>query len=187
MVSKWSQLLEPVNNLRITILINNLGLNAAPFNSFERQTEEQIETNIRINNIFPTQLTKNLLPILIANSPALILNIGSHAELAPPPLLTVYSAVKSYARTWSIGLRNELRLLGRDVECKLVMTGGVSSGLGRAVTLTRPSAEHYAQSLLARAGSGGPVYNGYWGHTLLVSPSILRYSCLYLPRLYTSN
>jgi 17beta-estradiol 17-dehydrogenase / very-long-chain 3-oxoacyl-CoA reductase len=144
-VSNWNKLLEPVNNIHITVLINNLGVNVSPYNSFERQTDEQIEESIRVNNIFPTQLTKHILPILVVNSPALILNIGSGAELAPPPLLTVYSAAKSYVRTWSTGLRNELRLLGRDVECKLVMTSGVTSGLNRPETLFRPSAEHYAR------------------------------------------
>lgn len=172
-VSNWDKLLDSVNNLRITVLINNLGAVVASYNSFERQTDEQIEEGIRINNIFPTQLTKHILPILVVNSPALILNIGSGAELAPPPLLTVYSAAKSYVRTWSIGLRNELRLLGRDVECKLVMTSGVTSGLNRPETFFRPSAEHYARSLLARAGSSGPVYNGYWGHTIKVSVDIV--------------
>jgi 17beta-estradiol 17-dehydrogenase / very-long-chain 3-oxoacyl-CoA reductase len=175
-VSNWDKLLEPINNLRITILINNLGVTVAPYNSFERQTDEQIEESIRINNIFPTQLTKHILPILVVNSPALILNIGSGAELAPPPLITVYSATKSYVRTWSTGLRNELRLLGHDVECKLVMTSGVTSGLNRPETFFRPSAEHYARSLLARAGSNGPVYNGYWGHTLKVSVAVVWYS-----------
>jgi hypothetical protein len=71
---------------------------------------------------------------------------------------------------WSQALTNEMRYLNRDVTVKAVMTAEVQSeGYDRPTQAFRPTAKVYAQSLLARADSSGPVYNGWWRHSLLVS------------------
>jgi len=82
---------------------------------------------MRVNKIFPTQLTRNLLPGLIKNSPSLIVNMCSGSSYAPIAFLGVYCGTKASNLAWSESLYNKLRLMKRDVECKAAMTGEVSS------------------------------------------------------------
>ncbi|KIM26338.1 hypothetical protein M408DRAFT_25533 [Serendipita vermifera MAFF 305830] len=164
----WPHLLNQVKDLNITVLVNNVGTSSPflPFDSLEKSEDDQIEAVIRVNTIFPTQITRNLLPTLMNNSPSLILNICSGSTYAPMAFLGIYCGSKASNLAWSQSLRNELRLLKRDVECKAVMTGNVATnGNSIPVDTFVPSAKVYAKSLLARADSSGPVYNGYWRHT----------------------
>ena len=167
----WPQFMKQIADLNITVLVNNVGT-SIPLNTLETATDEQIEGVMRINTIFPTQLTRNLLPSLIKNSPSLILTMCSASCYAPIAFLGVYCGTKASNLAWSESLYNELRLMKRDVDCKAVMTGEVSSyGYNIPVSAFAPAADDYAKSLLSRAGSSGPVYNGYWRHTIQVSPS----------------
>jgi 17beta-estradiol 17-dehydrogenase / very-long-chain 3-oxoacyl-CoA reductase len=172
----WPRLIKQVEGLNITILINNVGSSRpCPFNSLEAATDEQIETVIRVNTIFPTQLTRNLLPTLLKNSPSLILNLTSAGIIFPPPFITVYCGTKAYNVVWSRALTNEMRYLNRDVTVKAVMTAEVQSeSYDRPTQAFRPTAKVYAQSLLARADSSGSVYTGWWRHSLLVSGTRTR-------------
>jgi 17beta-estradiol 17-dehydrogenase / very-long-chain 3-oxoacyl-CoA reductase len=167
----WTDFMAPLKDLRITVLINNVATSLpVPFNALETATEDAIERCIRVNTIFPTQITKNLLPKLIENSPSIILNMCSASIYVPPPFILTYAGTKAYNVVWSRGLHNELRLLRRDVTCKAVMTGSVQSeGNSIPVSTFVPSSQDYARSMLARANSSGPVYNGYWRHSLQVS------------------
>lgn len=172
----WPQFMEQLKGLRITVLINNVAMSLpVPFNALETASEDAIEQTIRVNAIFPSQLTKNVLPILVENSPSIILNLCSAAIYAPPPFIPIYTGTKGYNLIWSKALHNELHLLKRDVACKAVMTGSVQSDGNSVPTGTFvPSSTDYARSLLARANSSGPVYNGYWRHTLQVSNPLQR-------------
>jgi 17beta-estradiol 17-dehydrogenase / very-long-chain 3-oxoacyl-CoA reductase len=174
----WPQLMKQVEGLNITILINNVGSSRpCPFNSLEAATDEQIETVIRVNTIFPTQITRNLLPTLLKNTPSLILNLTSAGIQFPPPFISVYCGTKAYDVIWSQALTNEMQYLNRDVTVKAVMTAEVQSeSYDRPTQAFRPTAKVYAQSLLARADSSGAVYNGWWRHSLLVS-AIVHGNC----------
>ena len=55
-------------------------------------------------------------PHTIISKKGLILNMGSFAGAAPTPMLAVYSASKSFLRTWSEGLAAELTPKGVIVE-----------------------------------------------------------------------
>lgn len=167
----WSELMGQLEGRTITVLINNVATTLpVPFNALEAATDDAIEATIRVNSIFPSQLTRKLLPTLMENSPSIILNMCSAAIYAPPPFIPIYSGTKAYNLTWSKALYSELRLLRRDVACKAVMTAAVQSEGNSIPTGTFvPTSQEFARSMLARAGSSGPVYNGYWRHTFQVS------------------
>jgi len=162
----WAGFMDQLKDLHITVLINNLGTpSPIPYNAIEAATDEQIESVIRVNTIFPAQLTRNLVPTLIKNSPSLILTMCSASTYTPCGFLGIYAGSKAFDLTWSKALYNEMGLLKRNVDCKAVMTGVVSTH-GHSVPTSAfiPSAEVYAKSMLARAGSSGPVYCGWWRH-----------------------
>jgi 17beta-estradiol 17-dehydrogenase / very-long-chain 3-oxoacyl-CoA reductase len=121
-IDDWDALLAPLKELHITILINNVGNSqSGSYFPVDRVSDEDIYTLIHTNDIFPTLLTKHMLPKLIANAPSLILNIGSVSGAMGVPLLAVYSGTKAYNLTFSRAVYNDLRLLGHDnVECKAV-------------------------------------------------------------------
>lgn len=120
-IEDWAALLAPLQELHITILINNVGNSqTGAYFPLDRVSDDDIYTLIHTNDIFPTVLTKHMLPKLIANSPGLILNIGSFAGAFGVPLLSVYSGTKAYNLSFSRAIRNDLRLLGHDVQCKAV-------------------------------------------------------------------
>jgi 17beta-estradiol 17-dehydrogenase / very-long-chain 3-oxoacyl-CoA reductase len=167
----WPEFMAQLEGRRITVLINNVATTfPVSYNLLEAATEDGIEATIRVNSIFPSQLTWQLLPTLMENSPSIILNMCSGAVYVPLPFLPIYSGTKAYNLIWSQGLYNELRLLRRDVACKAVMTGAVQSrGVNIPTGTFIPTSQEFACSMLARAGSSGSVYNGYWRHTFQVS------------------
>jgi 17beta-estradiol 17-dehydrogenase / very-long-chain 3-oxoacyl-CoA reductase len=121
-IEDWATLLSPLKELHITVLINNVGNSqTAAYFPVDHISDEDIYTLIHTNDIFPTLVTKHMLPKLIANAPSLILNIGSVAGTFGVPLLSVYSGTKAYNISFARAVRNDLRLLGHDnVECKAV-------------------------------------------------------------------
>jgi 17beta-estradiol 17-dehydrogenase / very-long-chain 3-oxoacyl-CoA reductase len=61
-------------------------------------------------------LTHRFRALGLISKKGLILNMGSFAGAAPTPMLAVYSASKSFLRTWSEGLAAELTSKGVVVE-----------------------------------------------------------------------
>ncbi|PVF97239.1 NAD(P)-binding protein [Serendipita vermifera] len=164
----WPKFMEQLSGLNITVLINNVGASApVPFQPLDKVSPDAIGCSVHINTIFPTQLTAKLLPTLIENSPSLILNICSGSTYVPCGFITVYCGSKAFNLIWSKALYNELKLLRRDVKCKAVMTGSVSTeGHSIPEGTFVPSAAEYARSTLARANSSGPEYVGWARHRI---------------------
>ena len=166
----WPGFMDQITDLNITVLVNNVGTSLPlPFNTLDMAMDEQIEQVVHTNTIFPIQLTRNILPTLIKNSPSLILTMCSASTYSPLPFLGVYCGTKASNLVWAESLYHELRLMKKDVACKAVMTGEVSSfGYNVLPGPFTPTAQVYARSMLARANTPGPVYYGYWRHSLQV-------------------
>src|SRR5579871_6227323 len=67
---------------RLTVLINNVGgtlMYGQTYRSLEEIPYDTVDKQISLNLRFPTLLTKTLFPILKANKPSLIINVGSYA------------------------------------------------------------------------------------------------------------
>jgi len=147
--------LSSIKDLPISVLVNNVGV--GPIDELTSFTNKEIEETIRLNTIFPSQLTRNLLPQL--NKQSLILNVSSYAGLFPPPYLAVYAGTKAYNNAFSISLARELE----GIEVISLITGSVNTGTNRKpVTLMRPSAEKYAKSVLNIVGCGRKSIMPYW-------------------------
>jgi uncharacterized protein len=92
--------------LAIDILINNAGFGVyGPFAQTPLTRElEMIEVNVTAL----TQLTKLLLPGMLARRRGRILNVASTAAFQPGPLMAVYYATKAYVLSFTEALANEL-------------------------------------------------------------------------------
>ncbi|KAL8814203.1 MAG: hypothetical protein Q9223_006555 [Gallowayella weberi] len=167
------RVVEAVQNLHLTILINNVGGAAAivppvGIKALEETTPSEIHGLINLNLSFPTQLTRSLLPLFAKiTGPKLILNIGSLAALGSP-YAAVYGAAKAFNHSWSKGLQAELQAERRGFKVLCIIVGTVTDVSHRkeAVSLFTPSSRTMAKALLQKVGCGRVEVVGYWRHAV---------------------
>jgi len=114
-----------------------------------------VDALINLNARFPAQLTRALLPTLLNNTPALILNMGSMASFGGL-WITIYSSSKSFNVGFSRSLKQEMIAEGRDIEVLGINMGRVTGTGGRTEkpSLLAPDAETFAREALRKVGCG---------------------------------
>jgi len=90
----------------IDLLINNAG--AGEFAWLADQDDAALERMVRLNALAPMQLTRRLLPLLLAQPAARIVNVGSIFGHLGYPGYAAYCATKFALRGFSEALRREL-------------------------------------------------------------------------------
>jgi len=121
--------------LPVNLLINNAGLGDHGF--FERSDWERVRQMLGVNIGALTRLTHALLPTLLNQPEAAILNVSSVAGMVPIPKMAVYAATKAYVSSFSESLRAELR--DTSVRVTVLCPGPVSTEFGEvAQRLTDP-------------------------------------------------
>jgi uncharacterized protein len=98
----------------IDILFNNAGIGRVDW--FENHTfERDIDTLVQVNLTALMQVTRAVLPYMLARGEGHIINMVSIAGLLALPLITSYSASKFGARGFTDALRREVTPLGIKV------------------------------------------------------------------------
>jgi short-subunit dehydrogenase len=118
-------------NLAVQILVNNAGYGLG--GSFESRSAEAQSEMMRLNMFAPVILTRLLLPELLKQPKAYILNIASTAAYQAVPGLTVYGATKAFLLNFSRGLRYELRKT--SVSVTVVSPGGTATEFANRANL----------------------------------------------------
>lgn len=90
----------------LDVLINLAGVMS--FHAFEDEEPERLETLLRVNLIAPMQLTRLVLPQLLAQKNGRIVNVGSIFGSIGFAYFVAYSASKAGLRGFSEALRREL-------------------------------------------------------------------------------
>ncbi len=99
---------------QIDILFNNAGIGRVEW--FENHTPERdIHTLVQVNLIALMQVTRQVLPHMLARGEGHIINMASVAGLLASPLITSYSASKFGVRAFTDALRREVAPLGIKV------------------------------------------------------------------------
>jgi short-subunit dehydrogenase len=99
--------------LEIGLLVNNAGFGArGHFHtlSLDRQSEM-----LRLNTQALTELTRLVVPAMVANRHGAIINVSSTASFQPVPYTAVYAASKAFVTSFSMSLAEELRPYGISV------------------------------------------------------------------------
>lgn len=126
MDERIAMIVERTSKIDISILINNVGVGQGGRKKLEYLDSSSIKDCIIVNCLFPTLLTKALLPKLKLHiGPKLIINMSSVAALVMNPLSSVYCATKAFNRQFSIALSSEYRENG--IDSLAVMPGFVST------------------------------------------------------------
>lgn len=154
----------------ITVLINNIG-GAGPvhpaWKELHKRTGKEVDAFIDVNLRFSTHITRALLPILLRNTPSLVLNVGSVSGDIPTPYASVYSGAKAYNMAWSRSLKAEMVAQGKDVEVLGVIVGMTQSGHEkRETSFFVPSSRRLACTALDKVGSGRAIVTPFPPHAL---------------------
>ena len=96
--------------MRIDVLINNAGLGG--LGRFDRIDPARIGEMLQVNIVALTELTRLLLPGMIARGHGRIMLVGSVAGFQPGPGMAVYFATKAYVLNLGEALAHELRGTG---------------------------------------------------------------------------
>src|SRR5205823_7556796 len=102
-----------VLGLDIDILVNNAGLGA--LGRFDRMDSGRIGDMLQVNIVALTELTRLLLPGMIARGHGRIMLVSSVAGFQPGPRMAVYFASKAYVSSLGEALAYELRGTGISV------------------------------------------------------------------------
>jgi len=141
---------------------------------FDEWTEEEHLILVRRNAIFPTLLTRALLPSLrdtARTHPVLVAFMGSTSDETAMPRIPLYTASKAYIRQLAPSLHADERFDTSDgdraIEFMHVHLGAVRSGLIVApVNFWRPSSEVFARKLVGTFGCGRKYVVPYIGHAV---------------------
>ena len=133
-------------------LVNNVGVSHAHPMYFSEESDEAMESIVKVNDLATMKMTKLVLPQMTNRRKGLILNIGSFAGAFPTPFLQVYSGSKAFLSHWSISLGAELAKQGVHVE--LLNTYYVATNMSKIkkTSWLRPSPESYVKSALKTVG-----------------------------------
>ncbi|WP_346237653.1 SDR family NAD(P)-dependent oxidoreductase [Niabella insulamsoli] len=94
-------------HFNIYMLINNAGLGGTK--KFTEATVQYIDSIMQVNVVATSLLTHQLLPNLLRQQQAYILNVSSMAAFSPIGYKTVYPASKTFIHSFSRGLSEELK------------------------------------------------------------------------------
>ncbi len=98
-----------------SVLVNNAGY--ACWGFFHKIRLEKHQQMMHVNMSTLVNLTHGLLPMLQKNKQGFILNVASTTAFQAVPTMSLYAASKAFVRSFSRGLRYELRNSGISVTC----------------------------------------------------------------------
>lgn len=110
-------------NFNVHILVNNAGFGGS--GKFAEAETAYLDGMIQLNVRAVVLLTRQLLPNLMRQKEAYILNVSSIASFSPIGFKTVYPATKKFVQHFSAGLNEELR--GAGVSVSVVCPGPMST------------------------------------------------------------
>jgi uncharacterized protein len=142
-------------SIEIDVLVNNagFGLSGAFIDNGPRTQLDMLQVNV----VSLTELTRLLLPPMVARRSGRILNVASTAAFAPGPMAAVYGATKAYVLSLSEAIGEELRHSGVTVTalCPGPTQSGFSVAAGAGSTRLYGKQKPMNSADVARAGYEG--------------------------------
>src|SRR5207302_1835966 len=99
----------------VEALVNNAGFGGT--GSFASRDRDSDLRMVAVNVVALTDLTKQLLPGMVARGRGRVLNVASTASFQPGPFMAVYYATKAYVLSLSQALAEETSGTGVTVTC----------------------------------------------------------------------
>ncbi|KAJ1888485.1 hypothetical protein LPJ66_008551 [Kickxella alabastrina] len=115
-VEQWAEIQRQVDDVRVGVLVNNVGVSYDYPMFLEEVSEETVDALVDINMRAMVKMTRTVLPQMKERKSGLILNNGSFAALLPSPFLSVYSGSKGFVKYFSQSVASEVAKDGIIVE-----------------------------------------------------------------------
>lgn len=128
---------------RIDVLVNNAGVGET--HKAWQATDAQIDNIMGTNFVAPVQLTRAVMPGMIARGQGSIINIASVASHISTPTSSLYCASKFALRAWNDALRREVH--GMGIAVSLVSPGYIRTEMTAEVPLAMPGPEVVAKAI----------------------------------------
>jgi len=165
----FERIKKETDGLEVGVLVNNVGMSydhPEYFLDIEdcgNKVNQLIDCNIRAT----VNMTRAILPSMVARGRGALINLSSLSATAPCPLLAMYAATKAFVIQFTRDLEFEYRAKGIVTQC--VAPGYVVSNMSklRKATFWCPSPETYVRSALARLGVDS-FTTGYWFHEIML-------------------
>lgn len=106
-------LAEVLRGLEVEVLVNNAGFGAS--SRYPHCDMQEMAALTRLNVLTPLALADAVLPGMVHRGSGCIINIASEGIYLPIPGNAVYSGAKSFLKTWSEGLYQDLQSTGVHV------------------------------------------------------------------------
>lgn len=136
-------------DVRLTMVINNLGTVSSGFPMLEQETPETVAEVIVSNAIFPAEIARVTLPHLKLHQPSLLGTVTSLGAWNPPPFLSPYAGTKGFDVSFSRALWNEQAILGTQVDVVCLAPGQVVSGMHKyPATFMAPTSRDWTRSAI---------------------------------------
>jgi short-subunit dehydrogenase len=151
------QLVQAAGRLErpVEILVNNAGFGT--YGPFAETDVTSLVELLQLNVVALTELTRLVVPDLVARRRGRIMNVASTAAFQPGPLMAVYYASKAYVLHFSEALADELRHSGVSVTA--FCPGPTATGFERRANLEVSKLFHgrtlMAADLVAEVGYQG--------------------------------
>lgn len=113
-------------DLQIEWLVNNAGVGSNG-KFWELDTQKELD-QIAINVTALVELTRRLLPAMVARKRGCVLNIGSTAGFQAGPFMATYYATKAFVVSFTEAIASELR--GTGVTATVSCPGPIATGFG---------------------------------------------------------
>lgn len=163
--SAVKSIVDQVQNLDVSVLVNNVGVNTAFPTNLVETTDDEINSMLNVNVVFTTHFTKAMIPLL-SKRKSLIINLSSFTGEIPVAMMSVYSATKAYIDSFSRALSAELHPAGIDVVSVLPhYVVSVMSGFKRANWMV-PEGFDFGKQTLNQISSGDYSISPHWFHDL---------------------
>lgn len=141
------------SSFNIHILINNAGLGGTK--RFTEASSDYINTILQVNVTATSLITHQLLPNLLRQPKAYILNVSSMAAFSPIGFKTVYPATKTFIHSFSRGLHEELK--DTNVFVSVVNPGAMKTNADVCKRIEK---------------------QGFWGKMTLLNPDKVASRCI---------
>jgi uncharacterized protein len=163
--------------LTVDALVNNAGFGLHGAHATTDAAEES--RMLALNVVAVTELTKALLPGMLARGRGRILNLGSVGSFVPGPLMAVYYASKAYVLSYSEALAEELAGTGVTVTalCPGLTRTGFQARAGLPTHMARGAGITADVDDVARAG-----YAAMMRGARIEVPGALNKLSTFLPR-----
>lgn len=110
-------------DIAIDVLVNNAGLGA--MGRFDHSNQARNAEIMQVNIVALTELTRLLLPEMLARRRGRIMLVASTASFVPCPNLAIYAASKAYVRSFGEALAQELS--GSGVSVNVLCPGATAT------------------------------------------------------------